>query len=145
VTCDTSVFIAYKPAEFPAGFLMSAVVLQGLAAGATDKSEIQRLDAARRAFEKAGTLLVPTGDDWWLAGKVLNSLLRGLKSKSGGWTPKLPAAEKQRTIRDVLIARTVRRAGALLVTDNVSDFKLISRFCAARVAPGRQYFESQRG
>lgn len=142
VTYDTSVFIAYKPAELPAGFLMSAVVLQELAAGADDKSELQRLDAARRGFEKAGTLLVPTGEDWWLAGKGLNSLLRGLKSKRGGLTPKLPAAEKQRIIRDVLIARTARRAGALLVTDNVSDFKLINRFCAVRVAPGRQYFSS---
>ena len=145
VTYDTSVFISYKPADLPAGFLMSAVVLQELAAGAKDKSELQRIDASRRAHEKDGTLLVPTGEDWWLAGKVLNSLLRGLKSRRGGLTPKLPAAEKQRIIRDVLIARTVRRAGALLVTDNVSDFKLINRFCAVRVAPGRQYFKSQRG
>ena len=87
-----------------------------------------------------GSLLVPTGEDWWLAGKILNSLLRGLKSRRGGLTPKLPAAEKQRIIRDVLIARTVRRAGALLVTDNVSDFKLIARFCAARTVTGRKFF-----
>lgn len=141
VTYDTSVFIAYKPADFPAGFLMSAVVMQELAAGANDKSELQRLDAARRAFEKEGTLLVPTGEDWWLAGKVLNSLLRGLKSRRGGLTPKLPAAEKQRIIRDVLIARTVRRAGALLVTDNLKDFKLIARFCAVRTMTGTLYFK----
>lgn len=95
VVYDTSVFIAYKPAEFPAGFLMSAVVLQELTAGAVDRSDVQRWDAARRAHEKAGTLLVPTGEDWWLAGKVLNSLLRGLKSKRGGLTPKLPAAESE--------------------------------------------------
>lgn len=145
VTFDTSVFIAYQPAVFPAGFLLSAVVVQELAAGALDKSGLQELDASRRKYEKMGRLLVPTGEDWWLAGKVLNSLLRGLKSKSGGLTPKLPAAEKQRIIRDVLIARTARRAGALLVTDNVSDFKLINRFCAVRVAPGRQYFGGQRG
>ena len=145
ITFDTSVFIAYQPAVFPAGFLLSAVVVQELAAGALDKSGLQQLDASRRKYEKKGRLLVPTGEDWWFAGKVLNSLLRGLKSKRGGWTPKLPAAEKQRIIRDVLIARTVRRAGALLVTDNVSDFKLISRFCAVRVAPGRQYFKGQRG
>lgn len=68
-----------------------------------------------------------------------------MKSERGGWTPKLPAAEKQRIIRDVLIARTARRAGALLVTDNVGDFKMISRFCAVRVAAGRQHFKSQRG
>jgi len=140
VVYDTSVFIAYKPAEFPAGFLMSAVVLQELTAGAVDKSDVQRWDAARRAHEKEGTLLVPTGEDWWLAGKVLNSLLRGLKSKRGGLTPRLPVAEKQRIIRDVLIARTVRRAGAMLVTDNVGDFKLIARFCAVRTQTGTRYF-----
>lgn len=145
VVYDTSVFIAYKPVSFPAGFFMSAVVIQELAAGAKDKSDLQELDGLRRDYETQGRLLVPTGEDWWLAGKVLNSLLRGLKSKRRGLTPKLPAAEKQRIIRDVLIARTVRRAGALLVTDNVSDFKLINRFCAVRVAPGRQYFNRQRG
>jgi len=52
VVYDTSVFIAYKPADFPAGFLMSAVVLQELTAGAVDKSDVQRWDAARRAHEK---------------------------------------------------------------------------------------------
>jgi len=140
ITYDTSVFISHKPAEFPAGFVLSAVVLQELTAGAVDKSDIQRWDAARRAHEKEGTLLVPTGEDWWLAGKVLNSLLRGQKSKRGGLTPKLPAVEKQRIIRDVLIARTARRAGALLVTDNVRDFKVISRFCAVRVISGEKFF-----
>jgi predicted nucleic acid-binding protein len=123
---------------------MSAVVMQELAAGARDKSELQRLDAARQAFEKAGTLLVPTGEDWWLAGKVLNSLLRGLKSRRGGLTPKLPAVEKQRIIRDVLIARTARRAGALLITDNVKDFKTIARFCAVRLMLGEKYFSQTR-
>jgi predicted nucleic acid-binding protein len=144
ITYDTSVFIAYKPAELPAGFLMSAVVVQELAAGAKDKSELQRLEAAHRAFEKAGTLLVPTGEDWWLAGKVLNSLLRGMKSQRDGLTPRLPAAEKQRIIRDVLIARTARRAGALLVTDNIRDFKMIARFCSVRTVVGSQYFSQKR-
>ena len=140
VTYDTSVFIAYKPVVFPAGFLMSAIVIQELAAGAKDKSDLQELDGLRRDYEKQGRLLVPTGEDWWLAGKILNSLLRGLKSRRGGLTPKLPAAEKQRIIRDVLIARTVRRPGALLVTNNVSDFKLIARFCAMRTVTGRKFF-----
>lgn len=144
ITYDTSVFIAYKPAELPAGFLMSAVVMQELATGAKDKSELQRLEAAHRAFEKAETLIVPTGEDWWLAGKVLNSLLRGLKSRQGGLTPRLPATEKQRIIRDVLIARTARRASALVVTDNIKDFKMIARFCAVRTVMGEQYFSQKR-
>lgn len=90
ITYDTSVFIAYKPAALPAGFRMSAVVIQELTAGVVDKPEVQRWQAAMRAHEKEGTLLVPTGEDWWLAGKVLNSLLRGLKSKAGGLTPRVP-------------------------------------------------------
>jgi predicted nucleic acid-binding protein len=141
VTFDTSVFIAYKPANLPAGFVMSAVVIQELTAGARDKSDLQQYDAMRRAHEKAGTLLVPTGEDWWLAGKVLNSLLRGLKSKAGGRTPRIPKEEQQRIVRDVLIARTARRAGATLVTDNVADFKKIKRFCDVRVQSGSAYFK----
>src|SRR5215469_5610331 len=113
-TFDTSVFIAYKPAVLPAGFRMSAVVIQGLTAGATDKSEVQYWNASRLLHAKEGTLLVPTGEDWWLAGKVLNSLLRGLKSRARGKTPKLHHDETSRIVRDVLIARTARSAGAIL-------------------------------
>jgi predicted nucleic acid-binding protein len=83
---------------------------------------------------------VPTADDWVEAGKVLNSLLRGLKSKRGGKTPRLHPQEKQRIIRDVLIARTVKRVGALLVTDNARDFKMIKQFCNVRTQSGREYF-----
>lgn len=140
ITYDTSIFIAYKPAALPAGFRMSAVVIQELTAGAVDKSEVQRWQAAMRAHEKEGTLLVPTGEDWWLAGKVLNSLPRGLKSRAGGLTPRVPKAEQQRIIRDVLIARTARRAGALVVTDNLSDFEKISHFCAVRLRSGAEHF-----
>ncbi|HWQ35681.1 MAG TPA: type II toxin-antitoxin system VapC family toxin [Blastocatellia bacterium] len=140
VVYDTSIFISYKPATFPAGFLMSAVVLQELTAGANDKSDVQKWGASRRAHEKAGTLLVPNGEDWWPAGKILNALLRGLKSQSGGQTPKLPYQEKQRIIRDVLIARTVHRAGALLVTNNLDDFRKIRRFCSVRISAGKEFF-----
>lgn len=140
LTYDTCVFIAYKPTRFPASFLMSAVVIEELAAGAVDKSDLQRWEAVRKTHEKRGTLLVPTGEDWFVAGKVLNSLLRGLKARSDRRTPKLPASEKNRIIRDVLIARTVRRANAALVTDNLKDFNLIRRFCAVRTMQASSYF-----
>jgi predicted nucleic acid-binding protein len=71
---------------------------------------------------------------------VLNSLLRGLKSKARGKTPRLHPGEKQRLIRDVLIARTVKRAGALLVTNNVTDFLLIKPFCNVRIRTGPDFF-----
>ena len=142
VTFDTSVFIAHKPVELPAGFRMSAVVIQEMTAGAIDKSEVQYWNASRIAHEKAGTLLVPTGEDWWYAGKVINALLRGLKSKARGKTPKLHPDEKSRIIRDVLIARTSRRANALLVTDNIRHFDMIKLFCNVRIISSKDYFGS---
>jgi hypothetical protein len=99
----------------------------------------------RKLAERDETLLVPTGEDWWLAGKVLNSLQRGRASRRTGRIPPMPAAEIQRITRDVLIARTVRREGALLVTQNVADFELIRRFCAVRVQSGRDYFGHNPG
>ena len=144
VLFDSSVFITYKPATLPAGFVMSAVVIQELAAGAADKSTLQRLDAARLKYEKLGRLLVPTSEDWWLAGKVLNSLFRGLKSRKRGRTSRIGRAEQQRIIRDVLIARTARRANAILVTDNVADFRKIDRFCKVELCRGSDYFRLWR-
>ena len=141
VTYDTNVFISRNPAYFPAGFVMSAVVMQELAAGAVDSSEMKQLNAARRAYEKEGRLLVPTGEDWWQAGKVLNALLRALKSKRGGLTPKLPDREKHRIVSDVLVAVTARRAGALVVTDNLKDFEKIKHYCDVKVMKATQFFE----
>ncbi len=140
VTYDTDIFISYKPATLPAGFRMSVVVIQELTAGSVDKTEVGRWHAAMREHEKEDTLLVPTAEDWWLAGKILNSLLRGLKSQRQGKTPRLAPAEKQRIIRDVLIARTAHQAGALLVTDNTGDFQKIKRFCNVRTVDGEGYF-----
>ena len=140
VLFDTSVFITYKPATLPAGFVMSAVVIQELASGAPDKSALQRLDAARMKYEKVGKLLVPTSEDWWLAGKVLNSLFRGLKSRKEGRTLRIATSEQQRIVRDVLIARTARRANAILVTDNIADFQKINRFCKVVLYKGSDYF-----
>ena len=135
---DTCVFIACKPALSP-GSLVSIVVIQELLAGARDRSEIREWEAVARKFDREGRLLVPTKDDWLLAGRVLHSLLHGLKSKRTGLTPKLQPSEKQRIVRDVLIARSVRRVNGLLVTDNLADFKQIKRFCNVRVPSGRDF------
>ena len=140
VLFDTSIFIAYKPMKPPAGFLMSAVVIQELAAGAADNSILQGLNASRLAYERNGKLVVPMSEDWWLAGKVLYSLFRGLKSKSTRRTLRIGKFEQQRIIRDVLIARSARRENALLVTNNVSDFIKIKQFCNVKFVSGRDYF-----
>ena len=43
-------------------------------------------------------------------------------------------------MRDVMIAVTVKRAGALLVTENVKDFERIADYCAVKFMSGREYF-----
>lgn len=140
ITFDTCIFIAHKPSSFPRGFRMTAIVLQELTAGASDDKLVRSWDQVRRAREKDGTLLVPNGEDWWMAGKVLNSLLRSQRRKNKGKTPRISQNEKQQIIRDVLIARTAKRAGAMLVTDNLGDFKKIAKFCDVRLVSGKQYF-----
>jgi predicted nucleic acid-binding protein len=110
--------------------------------GAKDSAEIREWTATANKFDKLDRLLVPNNEDWVQAGKILNSILRGLKSKAGGRTPRLPFAEKQRMIRDVLIARTVKRAGAALVTDNIKDFEAIRSYCRVRLISGREYFKT---
>ena len=137
---DTSIFVSYKPEKLPAELVMSAVVIQELTAGAVDGRETTAWRLMSAGYERAGRLLTPTGEEWWRAGKVLNSLLRGEKGKAGGRTPKLPAGEKQRIVRDALIAVSVGRAEALLVTENVRDFEMLRRYCAVRYVSGREYF-----
>lgn len=142
ITYDTCVVIAHRPeARFSAHFF-SAVVIQELIAGSVDDSEAKYWIAVARESARVQRLLVPDAEDWIQCGRVLNSILRGLKSRQGGKTPRLSHQEKDRIIRDVLIARTVRRAGGVLVTDNIKDFRLIRRFCAVNVKSSRELFGS---
>lgn len=140
ITFDTCIFIKYQPSTLPKGFRMTAVVLQELTVGANDNTEVKYWNEVRKAREKDGTLIVPNAEDWYMAGKVLNSLLRGLKSENAGKTPKLSADEIQRITRDVLIARTAKRESALLVTDNIADFEKIKKFCNVKTISGKYFF-----
>jgi predicted nucleic acid-binding protein len=141
ITFDTCIFITYQPSYLPKGFRLTAVVLQELTAGANDDKEVKYWNEVRRAREKDGTLLVPNDEDWWLAGKVLNSLQRALRGSNQGKIPKSDPATIQRITRDVLIARTAKRAGAMLVTDNTKDFELIKNFCNVKTISGKDFFE----
>ncbi len=143
-TFDSNIFIARSRTnmKLPSNFYMSVVVMQELAIGAEDATEIKELDTIWRVYEKEGRLLVPTAEDWWQAGKIINALQRGLKSQQGGQTPKLGADEKYRMTSDVLIARTAKREGVTVVTDNVKDFEMIRRFCAVKFVSSADYFGS---
>jgi predicted nucleic acid-binding protein len=139
VTYDTNVLIDYKPSYFPTGFYMSAVVIQEIAAGARDAKRLKEIDTARRYHEREGRLLIPTGEDWWIAGKILNSLYRVVRRHG---QDSEPTPEQMRIVRDVLIARTAKRAGATVVTKNLSDFERIRRFCAVRLVHPDDFFSS---
>jgi predicted nucleic acid-binding protein len=138
---DSSVYIKRKPPLSLKGFVLSVVVLQELAAGATDQSRIKLMEATYKAFRNEGKLLVPNDEDWWQAGRILSALSRGLRSPKDGRIPKQQSGLIHRIVRDVLIARSVKRAGALLVTNNIDDFILIRPYCSVRVISDSDYFE----
>lgn len=140
VVFDTNIWIAHKPTKLPKDLVMSAVVLQELVAGAHDGTVLKRLEASRKQYEKEDRLLVPTGEDWFRAGKILNSFLHNLKAQSGGKTPRLHPNKIQQMFRDTLIAVSVSRTHALLVTNNVSDFEAIQRYGKLRIQSGRDFF-----
>ena len=142
VTYDANICIRYKQQSYPRSFYMSAVVLQELLAGANNASVIKELERSRHEYRKLNRLLVPSEEDWWHAGLVLNALQRGRRSKKTGKIPKISVAERYRIINDVLIARTAKRAGVIVVTDNVNDFLKIRNFCDVKIISGSKYFSS---
>lgn len=128
---DTNVIIRHGMASVPG--LVSAVVLEELTAGARDTADVCRLGSMLAAAEADGVLLTPNGGDWFHAGKVLNSLYRGLRSRRARGPVSIPRDEQQRLLRDVLIARSAKRVNAAVVTYNVDDFEKIRRFCDVRL------------
>jgi len=139
ITYDANILIKYKQ-PLPRSFYMSVVVLQELLAGANDASTINQLERVRHEYRKTGRLLVPTEEDWWYVGLALNALQRGRRSKKAGKIPRISAAERYRITNDVLIARSAKREGVALVTDNVRDFQKIRNFCDVKIISGSKYF-----
>ncbi len=112
---------------------MSAVVIQELAAGALDSARLRELERIRRSYERDERLLIPSGEDWYLAGKVLNSLYRGSGASRRGSKVRIRKEDQQRIIRDVLIARSARRLKVKVITSNIRDFDMIRPYCSVSV------------
>jgi len=119
---------------------MSAVVIQELAAGALDNARLRELETIRRSYERDERLLIPNGEDWYLAGKVLNSLYRGSAVTRRGSRVRISKEDQQRIIRDVLIARSARRLNVKVITSNVRDFEMIRPYCAVSVEHPKDFF-----
>jgi predicted nucleic acid-binding protein len=140
-TFDTSVVIAYRVRELPAHFLLSAVVVAELTAGAPDDSTRKDYEAMRRRYGNGGGLIVPTDDDWLTASRILFWLSRGRKKSAGGKTAKLIPGASQRMFLDALIAVSARRAGATVVSNDYEDFKAIQYYCPVKLLRGSDFFK----
>jgi predicted nucleic acid-binding protein len=103
----------------------SAVVLSELRRGARGR-DAERLVAS--LFELATVRWEPSVDDWWEAGR----LVRNIGDKKD-WD-----INKRRDFQnDALIALTVRRHGATVVTANSSDFELLRAALRITVLPAK--------
>lgn len=70
-------------------------------------------------MQRTGHVVTPAFDDWIMASEVVTAI--GEKEKS--WRSKLPAL-----LNDILIALSARRIGAILLTYNRDDFRLIRHY-----------------
>jgi predicted nucleic acid-binding protein len=90
----------------------SSVVLMELLAGAFDPKERKLIDQIARNF----TVISVTAQQWFLCGEIMMKLRRDKK------------VDRERVkglLADILIAISVRGTGAVLITRNEKDFKLI--------------------
>jgi two-component system NarL family response regulator len=90
--------------------------------------------------------------------EVLNLIVKGKSNKEIGNTiyiaeatvkshinkilEKLGVKDRTQIVRDVLIARTAKRHNAIVITQNLSDFERIKRFCAVKVKHPDEFFIS---
>ena len=98
---------------------LSAVVLEELYVGATDKKLLKVFTKFEYNFTKINRLLVPNQSDWSIAGQILNKI----GEKYG-----FDKVGKARLTNDILLAMSVARNGFKLLTANAKDFQLISEF-----------------
>ena len=143
-TYDTSVIISRKLTDLqrmPQSFLMSAVVLMELMAGAKDRSRQKVYEALYRHYQGRDLLIVPTVEDWFLVAKILYLLTYSRKLLQKGKLRRLPPGASQSLAVDVLIAVSARRWKAQVVTENWADFKAIQRYCNTTIVRAATFFK----
>jgi predicted nucleic acid-binding protein len=90
----------------------SSVVLMELLAGAFDPKEQKLIGQIARNF----TIISVSERQWFVCGEIMMKLRRGRN---------IDRERIKRLMTDILIAVSVRDAGAVLITKNEKDFKLI--------------------
>ena len=132
ILLDTNVWIAFlrNPVQW-AGFesrmnrpllLMSSVVALELLAGCRTPSRERALVNLLKPFEKADRVVTPDHLCFRKAGHVLASLA------NDGIGP----VHRRQLLNDILIAVSAARAGAVVITNNVSDFSRIQTHTPVR-------------
>lgn len=94
----------------------SSVVLMELLAGAFDPKERKLIEQIARNF----TVITVTERQWFLCGEVMMKLRKDKK---------IDRERIKGLLADVLIAISARGSGAIVVTRNEKDFKLIREVC----------------
>ena len=99
---------------------LSAVVLEELYAGATDRNRetVKRLE---KGFDRVDKIVVPALDDWAQAGRVLAQLAAKYDYEAIG---------RGRLTNDALIAVSAARMNIQVITANARDFGRLAEFCA---------------
>lgn len=110
----------FRTAFFPLlpATVLSAVVAYELLVNAQDRRTRSLVREYTRPMERTGRVVSPTFDDWIEAAEIVTAI----EEKDRGWSSKLPAL-----LNDILIALCARRVGAMLLTYNRDDFRLIHR------------------
>ena len=90
----------------------SSVVLMELLSGAFDRKERRLIEQIRNNF----TVITETERQWYTAGDVMLKLRQDKK---------IDPLRIKSLLADILIAVSVREIGAVLITKNEKDFKLI--------------------
>ena len=124
VLFDTNVLIDWLNAGKYSEFLfgrglvkyLSAVVLLELEAGAFSAKDRRLIQQIAHGFEKAQRIVVPTVADWHEGGKLLRQLQQERNYN---------LSKTHSLAHDVLIALSARRIGAVVITQNSTDFEAI--------------------
>jgi len=90
----------------------SAVVLMELLSGAYDKKEQKLIEQIKKNF----TVISVSERQWYLAGDVMLKLRRDKR---------IDSLRIRSLLADILLAASVRDIGAVLITKNEKDFRLI--------------------
>jgi len=138
---DSNIYISY-PDLFATRtqVYVSSIVLTELLAGAQDATRIKQIKSWRTLAVKFDHFLVPDAEDWLQAGLVLQRLSQKSKRDNFGSTPKISVEERVRLFNDCLLAVSCRRAGVVVVTDNVKDFERLSSVCRVKFQSGDEFF-----